>query len=61
MWCWHEWEKWKVVEIMAEIRMTDPLTGRLLDKDERYQVGKCEIQRRECSRCAKSQLREVSS
>lgn len=48
-WCWHRWSKW------------EPVTRGGLVDDERGSepvvVGNYEVQRRECEKCGKSQLR----
>jgi hypothetical protein len=59
--CWHKWEKWKVVGAGDVREAWDELTCKPLPEDQRYVTGHFEVQRRECEKCGKSQLREVQS
>lgn len=61
MMCWpwsHKWGKWKTFEVGACLKLTDSLGLPIEDESKRPVTGHYEYQRRECSECGISQIRE---
>lgn len=56
---WHDWSKWETIESGKLMANQDALGLPLHDWDEKPVIGAYETQRRVCTACGASQLREV--
>ena len=61
--CWgfHEWENWQTFESGVLLKHTDDIGLPIHPPEEPRVVGRYEAQRRKCSKCGKSQLREIQA
>jgi hypothetical protein len=57
--CWHKWKKWETLDIDETGKAL--VTINTAPSGARSVVGTTEMQRRECEKCGKSQLRRVGA